>query len=128
MVSKKITNMHLSQSLSKEDNIFQMSNLLSKEPNELHLKDILKQMDRTPNTLYSYLQALHKANAKNEKYKTYLFNYKAQNELQEKELDNLQKLVNKDVPYELEQFSKENLSDNFLDNLFYFTFVFKYCK
>ena len=120
--------MQLSKSLSKEDNIFQMSNILSKEPNELHLKDILKQMDRTPNTLYSYLQALHKANSQNEKYKTYLFNYKPHNELQEKELSNLYKLTNKDVPYELEQFSKENISDNFLDNLFYFTFVFKYCK
>lgn len=120
--------MQLSKSLSKEDNIFQMSNILSKEPNELHLKDILKQMDRTPNTLYSYLQALHKANAKNKKYQKYLFNYKAHNELQEKELSNLYKLTNKDVPYELQQFSKENISDNFLDNLFYFTFVFKYCK
>lgn len=127
-MNKKIHNMQLSKSLSKEDSIFQMSNLLSKEPNELHLKDILKQMDRTPNTLYSYLQALHKANSQNEKYKTYLFNYKPHNELQEKELSNLYKLTNKDVPYELEQFSKENLSDNFLNNLFYFTFVFKYCK
>lgn len=127
-MNKKLHNMQLSKSLSKEDNIFQMSNILSKEPNELHLKDILKQMDRTPNTLYSYLQALHKANAQNEKYQKYLFNYKAHNELQEKELSNLYKLTNKDVPYELEQFSKENISDNFLDNLFYFTFVFKYCK
>jgi hypothetical protein len=127
-VNKKLHNMQLSKSLSKEDNIFQMSNILSKEPNELHLKDILKQMDRTPNTLYSYLQALHKANSQNEKYQKYLFNYKPHNELQEKELDNLYKLTNKDVPYELEQFSKENLSDNFLNNLFYFTFVFKYCK
>jgi len=53
---------------------------------------------------------------------------KKNNELQEKELSNLYKLTNKDVPYELQQFSKENLSDNFLNNLFYFTFVFKYCK
>ena len=127
-MNKKLHNMQLSKSLSKEDNIFQMSNILSKEPNELHLKDILKQMDRTPNTLYNYLQCLHKANSQNEKYKTYLFNYKPHNELQEKELSNLYKLTNKDVPYELEQFSKEHLSDNFLNNLFYFTFVFKYCK
>lgn len=127
-MNKKLHNMQLSKSLSKEDNIFQMLNILSKEPNELHLKDILKQMDRTPNTLYNYLQCLHKANSQNEKYKTYLFNYKPHNELQEKELSNLYKLTNKDVPYELQQFSKENISDNFLDNLFYFTFVFKYCK
>lgn len=127
-MNKKLHNMQLSKSLSKEDNIFQMSNILSKEPKDLHLKDILKQMDRTPNTLYSYLQALHKANSQNKKYQKYLFNYKAHNELQEKELNNLYKLTKKEVPYELQQFTKENLSDNFLNNLFYFTFVFKYCK
>ena len=38
------------------------------------------------------------------------------------------KLTEKEVPYELQQFTKDNLSDNFLNNLFYFTFVFKYCK
>ena len=127
-MNKKLHNMQLSKSLSKEDNIFQMSNILSKEPNDLHLKDILKQMDRTPNTLYSYLQCLHKSNSQNKKYKKYLFNYIAHNELQEKELSNLYKLTEKEVPYELQQFTKENLSDNFLNNLFYFTFVFKYCK
>lgn len=114
--------------MRREENIFKISNILSRNPNSLHIKTILKEMDQTPATLYKYLKSIHQANSKNEKYQKYLKEFKTHNELQEKEIADLKKLSQQDIPNDLKQFTKDNLSKDFLDNLFYFTCVFKFIR